>query len=84
MKTTITKEEILEINGVTGLSEWKDRLYINLQGKVVSKLWLDKQGKIHFEIGKGTNSTESNETIERILGCDISDRYRLKADYIIL
>jgi hypothetical protein len=83
-KDTITKNEIESVSGVESLSQWKDRYYINITNRHVSKLWLGTDGKIRFEIGKGTNSTEANETIEKILGCNIVDRYRQAAAYIIV
>lgn len=84
MKTEITKEEILKINPEITFSTWKDRIYLNFNGLNASKLWLDKAGKLHFEIGKGLNSSEANAIIEQLIGCDISDRYRNKLPYVVL
>ena len=70
---TITKNELIAAG--YELKAWNDRFYIVIPGKCVSKLWLGPNGKVTFESGKGVNSTEANDFIEKFLGCEITSRY---------
>lgn len=86
--STIELAKILEIPGVTGAKEWRAggmiRHYIQIDGHCKSRVWWEADGKVRFEIGRGVNSTEANETLEKIIGCNLSDRYNSKAAYVIL
>jgi hypothetical protein len=84
---TIELAQVLEISGVNGTKEWKSgnmiRHYIQISD-CASKVWWEADGKVRFEIGRGRSSSEANATLEAIIGCNLSDRYSKKAEYVIL
>lgn len=61
----ISIETIRTLSGVQSASEWRDRIYVNIQGNGArmagegnSKIWIDATGKLNVQIGKGTISRE--------------------------
>jgi hypothetical protein len=81
MNNTITLNKIKEVEGVQGVSEWKDRTYINV-GQATTKVWWKADGKLRVEMRQGRNSTEANQAIERLIGCNLVDRYSKAAGYV--
>lgn len=62
-KLTIT--DIRNLAGVKSASEWRDRIYVNITGnggnylgERTSKVWIDAQGTLHVDLGKGMTSRE--------------------------
>lgn len=58
-------EDIRALPGVLSASEWRDRIYVNIQGNGArmagegnSKVWIHASGKLNVQIGKGTISRE--------------------------
>lgn len=63
--TKLTITDIRALPGILSASEWRDRIYVNVQGNGVrmagegnSKVWIDAAGKLNVQIGKGTISRE--------------------------
>lgn len=67
----ITIQQIRQLPGAASASEWKDRIYINVRGnggnfagERNSKIWIDKDGGLHIDFGKGTTSREWIESLK--------------------
>jgi len=66
-------EKIKELSGVSGVSQWKDRYYINLRGnggnfkgERNAKVWFKDGGELNVELGKGLCSSEWHEQLEQV------------------
>ena len=66
-------EQIKELSGVSGVSQWKDRYYINLRGnggsfkgESTAKVWFKDGGELNVELGKGLCSSEWHEQLEQV------------------
>ena len=83
----ITLEAIKNTEGVNGINVWEKgsvkRYYINI-GQASAKAWWQEDGKLYVQDAKGRNSTEANETLKRLIGCNYSDRYSSKNEYVII
>lgn len=69
-------EKIKELSGVSGVSsvsQWKDRYYINLRGnggnfkgERTAKVWFKDGSCLNVELGKGLCSSEWHEQLEQV------------------
>ena len=66
-------KKIVEESGIATANEWKDRLYINVRGdggnyrgEKTYKLWIDDDGGMHEQDGKGTTSREFDANLAKI------------------
>ena len=73
--------KVEEMTGVAG-SKWNDRFYFNIDGMSDKLYW--KNGKVHYKMTKGLNSGDANQIIEKVIGCNITNRFREAADYVVL
>lgn len=66
-------EQIKELSGVSSVSQWKDRYYINLRGnggrfkgESTAKVWFKEGSSLNVELGKGLCSSEWHEQLEQV------------------
>lgn len=83
----ITLETIKNTEGVNGINVWEKgaikRFYVNI-GQAVTKVWWQEDGKLYVQDAKGRNSSEALAALERLIGCNYSDRYSKKAEYVVV
>lgn len=72
MKKSVV-EKIKELSGVSSVSQWNDRYYVNLRGnggnfkgERTSKVWFKEGGELNVELGKGLCSSEWHEQLEQV------------------
>lgn len=66
-------EQIKELSGVSSVSQWRDRYYINLRGnggnfkgERTAKVWFKGGGELNVELGKGLCSSEWHDQLEQV------------------
>lgn len=67
---------IAELQGlpyVRSANEWRDRVYINVKGnggdyrgERNTKVWLDRDGQLHIERGRGTTSRDFDANLQTL------------------
>ncbi len=77
MTTTISLADAEALVGVTA-KKWEYngqvRHYFNVPGAAYKAYWTN-DGKVHFGLTRGRSTTEASDAAERLLGCNVTERY---------